>query len=99
MVSGVYVRGNGQLINAAMLRQLRNDAGLSQAELSRLSGVGQSYISQLEVGTRKVVHPKTARKLAAALAEALERETRTVVITLPGRRLPVPTPATAGVGG
>ena len=49
------------------LRAARERAGLTQAELSRRSGVAQGYISQLEAGT----HTDPGAKRLSALARAL----------------------------
>lgn len=48
------------------LRRLREEAALSQRDLSERSGVSQDTITRLETGSRKAQH-KTVRKLAAAL--------------------------------
>jgi len=49
------------------LRELRERAVLSQADLEALSGVARTTISELERGTRKKPFPRTIRKLAKAL--------------------------------
>ena len=49
------------------LRELRERAVLSQAELGELAGVSPTTISGLERGTRKKPFPRTIRKLAKAL--------------------------------
>ena len=38
----------------AALRQSREDAGLTQADLGQRLGVGQSYVSKIENGDRKL---------------------------------------------
>jgi transcriptional regulator with XRE-family HTH domain len=48
------------------LRHIREQVGLSQPELSELSGVAQGTISDLELGKRKP-RGRTLRKLAQAL--------------------------------
>ena len=48
------------------LRLIRERAGLSQPELSEISGVAQGTISDIELGKRKP-HGSTLRKLAQAL--------------------------------
>ena len=53
-------------INPASLKAIRELNGLSQAELSRTSGVAQGHISGIEAG-QKAAAPKTIRKLADAL--------------------------------
>ena len=50
------------------LRKLRMDAGLSQSQLAKNSGVSQPYITQLETGTRKQVAADVLFRLAAALS-------------------------------
>ena len=50
------------------LKQAREDAFLSQMELSRRSGVGQPTIWELEAGDRgRGAYPQTIRKLAKGL--------------------------------
>ena len=51
------------------LRELRNEASLSQEELAERAGVSRTTIADLELGKRKP-HPKTRRKLAEALGVA-----------------------------
>lgn len=53
------------------LRELRKSKGLSQIELSKLSGIRQSTISQYENGSRKPSMSK-AKKLADALSVTLD---------------------------
>ena len=38
----------------ALLRQIREDAGLTQVELSERLGRPQSYVSKVELGERKI---------------------------------------------
>jgi transcriptional regulator with XRE-family HTH domain len=60
------------------LRKLRRAQVLTQQELSRISGVAQDTISDLERGEREA-QPRTIRKLAKALKvepEELMREER-----------------------
>ena len=47
--------------------KLRKELGLSQAELSRRSGIKQQTICMLETGKRKTPRLDTAAKLAVAL--------------------------------
>lgn len=49
------------------LRELREKAVLSQAELAERSGVSRWTISDLEQGARKKPYPRTILKLARAL--------------------------------
>ncbi len=49
------------------IAKLRKELGLSQAELSRRSGIKQQTICMLETGKRKTPRLDTAAKLAAAL--------------------------------
>jgi len=49
------------------LRELREEAVLSQLELAELAGVARTTIGGLERGARKKPHPRTIRKLAKAL--------------------------------
>ena len=48
------------------LRQLRQQAVLSQEQLAEKSGVARDTISKLETGQRRA-YPKTIHKLAASL--------------------------------
>jgi transcriptional regulator with XRE-family HTH domain len=50
-----------------VLRQLREQKGLSQAALAKRSGVAQGYISQMEAGEKKNPGIETLRKIAKAL--------------------------------
>ena len=52
---------------AAMLRQLRTEAGLSQEELAEAAGVGVRTVSDLERGVALTARKETARLLADAL--------------------------------
>jgi tetratricopeptide (TPR) repeat protein/transcriptional regulator with XRE-family HTH domain len=49
------------------LRSLRIDAGLSQEELARRSGLADRTITRLEQGHSQRPHPESARRLAEAL--------------------------------
>ena len=49
------------------IAELRKALGLSQAELSRRSGIKQQTICMLETGKRKTPRLDTAAKLAATL--------------------------------
>jgi transcriptional regulator with XRE-family HTH domain len=49
------------------LKHTRASRGLSQAQLGRVSGVGQAYISSLEAGRQRNPGIETLRKLAKAL--------------------------------
>lgn len=53
------------------LRELRKNKGLSQVELSEISGIRQSTLSQYENGSRKPSMSK-AKKLADALNMSLD---------------------------
>jgi transcriptional regulator with XRE-family HTH domain len=53
-------------INVVALRTLRELAGLSQAELSRQSGIRQGHISNIESG-QKTPRPETVRRFAAVM--------------------------------
>ena len=48
------------------IKELREAAGMSQVELSNISGISQEHISRLENG-RHNINTKTADKLCAAL--------------------------------
>ena len=53
------------------LRKARNDAGLTQQELSKRSGVSQQAISNIEAGRRTKVRAETTTKLGSALKQDL----------------------------
>src|SRR5580692_5923953 len=53
---------------AALLRGLRHEAGLTQEELARKSGLSVRAISDLERGRSTRPYPRTARMLADAMA-------------------------------
>ncbi len=52
-------------INVVALRTIRELSGLSQAELSRRSGINQGYISTIE-GGKKSPRPGTVRRFAGS---------------------------------
>jgi transcriptional regulator with XRE-family HTH domain len=54
-------------VDGGKLREARLDRGLSQDELHQMTGVSRDTISRLETGDRPNPHPRTLRKLAAAL--------------------------------
>jgi ribosome-binding protein aMBF1 (putative translation factor) len=54
-----------------VLRIRRENAGLSQEALAAKTGISQGNIAAMETG-RRVIGPKVARKLAAALAVAAD---------------------------
>jgi uncharacterized protein len=59
-----------------LLRTAREDAGLSQSELARRSGIAQSVVSAYEAGKREPALPTLSKLIAAtghALAIHLER--------------------------
>jgi transcriptional regulator with XRE-family HTH domain len=53
-------------VDAMKLRDLRLDAGYSQAELAERAGLTREAISMMETGKRSP-YPRTMRKLADAL--------------------------------
>ena len=54
-------------VDGVKLREARLDAGLSQEDLHRMTGVSRDTISKMETGDRPNPHPRTLRKLAEAL--------------------------------
>ena len=54
------------------LRYLRNRAGLTQEQLSRKTGLSQSYIAKLETGERKA-SSRSLQRLARALGVKAEK--------------------------
>ncbi len=53
-----------------MLRDLRNEAGITQEELAKALGRPQSYVSKIERGER-LIDPVELRRLCEALDEDL----------------------------
>ena len=54
-------------VNGAAIRRLRMDAELSIGDLASKAGITASYLSRLEVGTRKRMAVHTFRALRMAL--------------------------------
>lgn len=54
-------------IDAAKLREMRQDQGLTQKDLAAKCGLGWKYVSQLETGYRTRVSPPTFVRLCDAL--------------------------------
>lgn len=54
-------------LDTKKLRALREERVLSLRDLEELSGVSYNTIYRLEAGRHKQAHPRTIRKLAAAL--------------------------------
>jgi len=52
---------------AAELKRYREDAGLTQADLARMTGVKREYISSIELGRIQVVYPDAFNALRHAL--------------------------------
>lgn len=55
-------------VDADKLRRLREREMLSLRELADLSGVAHNTVWRIEAGRRQRTHPRTIRKLAAALS-------------------------------
>ncbi|MEV7128198.1 helix-turn-helix domain-containing protein [Streptomyces sp. NPDC093260] len=70
----------------AVLRRLREKAGLTQDELERRSGVSVSTIRGLETGKRGNPRMTTVRQLADALALRSEDREELLGAAVPGRR-------------
>ncbi|MGW3464771.1 helix-turn-helix transcriptional regulator, partial [Streptomyces olivaceoviridis] len=70
----------------AVLRRLREDAGLTQDELERRSGVSVSTIRGLETGKRSNPRMTTVQQLADALALRSEDREELLGAAVPGRR-------------
>lgn len=56
---------------ALVIRQARERAGLTQAQLAQRAGVSQPCVAQWESG-RRPIQEKTVAKVAAALGERVE---------------------------
>ncbi len=74
---------------AALLRRMRERAGLSQQELAERASLTTHAVSALERGTRTRPYPHTVRSLAEAL-EASETEREALIAAVPRRRPPRP---------
>ena len=72
---------------AAVLRGLREDAGLSQEELARRAGLSAHAVSALERGTRTRPYPHTLRSLSEALALS-EADRARLIAAVPPRARP-----------
>lgn len=57
---------------ALALRSLRKRAGLTQAEVARVSGLAQPHISRLESATGPSPSPETLRRFAQACNARME---------------------------
>ena len=62
------------------LREVREELGLSQKDLSKASGVSMSTISMIETGKQKA-HPSTLRKLADGMGVNIRELTRGPMVT------------------
>jgi predicted ATPase/DNA-binding XRE family transcriptional regulator len=69
---------------AAVLRGLRESAGLSQEELARKAGLSSHAVSALERGTRTRPYPHTLRSLAEALGLS-EADRAALIAAVPPR--------------
>lgn len=54
------------------IKSVRNELGLTQADLALKSGVSRTVIAQLESGARTVVTSKTMQKISDALDAKVE---------------------------
>ena len=63
------------------LREVREELGFSQKDLSRVTGVSTATISTIENGKAKA-HPSTLRKLADGLGVDIRELTRGPMVTL-----------------
>ena len=72
---------------AAVLRALRERAGLSQEELARRAGLSTHAVSALERGTRTRPYPHTLRSLSAALSLP-EADHARLIASVPPRARP-----------
>ena len=71
----------------ALLRRLREGAGLTQEELALRAGLSPRAISSLERGERRHPYPQTARSLADALGLP-EAERASLLAAVPARGAP-----------
>ncbi len=53
------------------LRELRSKSRLTLREVEKLTGISNSYLSQVETGTKKPPHPDVLKKLASVYGVAL----------------------------
>ena len=78
------MQGRGGAPFGALLRQLREGAGLTQEELASKAGLTAKAISVLERGQRKRPYPHTVRALADALG-LTDDERVSLFASVPGR--------------
>ena len=72
------VAGDPELSFAALLRQLRTEARLTQEELAETAGISARAVSDLERGVNRTAHKDTAQLLAAAFGLSGPAEERFV---------------------
>jgi transcriptional regulator with XRE-family HTH domain len=63
------------MIDSKQLREIRRKAGLTQADLARLSGLSRSQIVKIERGGTEVIarlRPPTIRAIDTAIARAIQ---------------------------
>jgi tetratricopeptide (TPR) repeat protein/transcriptional regulator with XRE-family HTH domain len=72
------VAGDPELSFAALLRQLRTEARLTQEELAETAGISARAVSDLERGVNRTAHKDTAQLLAAAFGLSGPTEERFV---------------------
>ncbi|WP_225753283.1 helix-turn-helix domain-containing protein [Actinotalea sp. Marseille-Q4924] len=83
-VQGGHAATTAQEPFGALLRRLRESAGLTQEELAERAGLTAHGVSALERGTRTRPYPHTVRSLAAALALD-DAATRSLTAAVPRR--------------
>ena len=88
------MQGRGGAPFGALLRQLREGAGLTQEELASKAGLTAKAISVLERGQRKRPYPHTVRALADALG-LTDDERVSLFASVPGRGAAPAPPTTA----
>lgn len=60
------------MLRSMRLRQYREAAGLTQVQLSQLSGIDQGHISRIETGQVPRPSVETVRRLAQAVGVSLD---------------------------
>jgi transcriptional regulator with XRE-family HTH domain len=65
-MSNVPENGANSVALSGFLRRARGDAGLSQREVERTTGISNAYLSQLESGKVREPSPRILHKLAEA---------------------------------
>lgn len=67
LLFGIEYHRYEEVFFISTIKDKRREKGLTQVELSQISGVSQATISAIESGTRKYTSYETLKRLATAL--------------------------------